>query len=79
MFGYFLRVRISSLRYLKGRSSSGFRNQPNLEDIRPEFAGDEEPLVVGIVGNAVQDCTGTTLIHGAEQAGKVDPAEHSSG
>src|SRR3954452_16797374 len=47
----------------------------NLEELRPQFAGDEEAAVVGVPGDAVEDGFRSGAVGSRQQAGEVDPAE----
>ena len=51
------------------------RDEFDLEDGGPLFAGDEEAVVLGVVGDAVEDGFGVELEHGGEEAGEVDPGD----
>src|SRR5690242_6288603 len=60
-------------------STRGLRpRKPDLVDLRPALAGDEQALALGVPGDAVQDVVGGVggfLGFGAE-AGEVDPAHY---
>ena len=52
------------------------RDHLDLEKFGPEFAGDEEAVVHGVLGDAVEHRFGIGDFSGLKQAGEVDPAEH---
>jgi len=52
------------------------RNQPDLEDLRPQLARHEQPLPLGIVGDSIQHCAGFQLIDRTQQTWEVDPADY---
>jgi hypothetical protein len=47
----------------------------DLEDEGPLFAGDEEAVVFGVVGDAVEDGFGVGLLVVGEEVGEVDPGD----
>ena len=51
------------------------RDEFDLEDGGPFFAGDEEEVVLGVVGDAVEDGFVVEVEHGGEEAGEVDPGD----
>ena len=53
----------------------GLRDDFDLEDRWPLLAGDEEAVVLGVVGYAVEDRFGGEALLGGEEAGAVDPGE----
>ena len=49
------------------------------KSLGPEFAGDEEAVVRGVVGDAVEHGFGVERSALGQQAGEVDPAEDLAG
>src|SRR4030095_901974 len=52
--------------------------QPDLEQLRPELAGDEQPIALRIVGDAVEHAVGRTFA-GCEQPAQVDVPQDTAG
>ena len=56
------------------------RENVNLENDRPEFAGDKEPIVLGIKGYAVENVNGSRrAMHARSQSRQVNPAHDLTG
>jgi len=55
------------------------RNNLDLEELGPEFPGDENAVVRGVVSDAVEDGFGIGAFVVGQQAGKIDPAQHLAG
>ena len=51
-----------------------FSFQPNLENLRPQLAGDEETVARFFVGDAVEDFRLLAVAFGGEQPRQVDPS-----
>src|ERR1035438_5093331 len=51
----------------------------DFEELGPAFAGDEEAIVLGVVGDAVEDIGLGRAIGGSEQTAAVDPADDLAG
>src|SRR5579859_2703 len=76
----FRSMRASSRRKKRRHRLFGwFGDEADFEKGGPEFAGDEEAFVDGVVGDAVEDLAGFEFVHGAEQAFEIDPAEYLAG
>ena len=58
--------------FARGR---GGRDELDLEDGGPLLAGDEEAVVLGVVGDAVENGFGAEVDDVGEEAGEVDPGD----
>jgi len=47
----------------------------DLEDSRPLLAGHKQPVMLGVVGDSVQDGLGIDLLIVGQDAGQVDPGD----
>ena len=56
--------------------SEMFRNEADLEDTRPQFAGDKQTLSIRIVGNSVQHRARFHVINRAQKAFEINPANN---
>src|ERR1035438_4571804 len=54
------------------------RNQPDLEQLRPQLPSEKKAIAQDIVGDAVQDVHLLGSIRGAQQPGKIDPPQNLS-
>ena len=55
-----------------------YGEEPDFEDERPEFAGDEESVVFAVIGNAVEHVNGVFVLFGVEDSCEVNPGEEFS-
>src|ERR1700710_1792677 len=55
------------------RLCRGMRFHFNLEDLRPLLAGDEEPVALGIIGDAIQYRFLADALVVGQQVGQIDP------
>src|SRR5260370_38946607 len=53
-----------------------FRNQPDLEDAWPQFAGNKQALVVWIVSDSVQHCPRFQAIDRTQKTFEINPPHH---
>jgi hypothetical protein len=56
-----------------------FREHGDLEDIRPQFSGDEETLAARVVSDAIKDGFVTGELVAGHEAFEVDPAKDATG
>src|ERR1035438_3975863 len=60
-----------------------FLGEFDFEEFGPVLAGDEEAVVLGVIGNAVEDIgleiAGVDDVGGGQQAGEVDPSDDFAG
>ena len=52
------------------------RNESDIEDARPQFASDKQPLSIRIVGDSVQHGARFEVIDRAQKALQINPADH---
>src|SRR3954454_12908577 len=69
------RHRLAALRSVLPRC----RNDLNLEQLRPQLAGDEQAIVRGVIRNAVQHRSRRALFLLRKDAGEIDPPQHFAG
>jgi hypothetical protein len=63
---------------MDGNNLGRRRNHLDLKKLGPKFAGDEEPVVRRVVGDAVQYRFLVGDLAGPKQAGEIDPAQHAA-
>ena len=66
------------LRVMDGDGFGWGGNHLDLKKFGPELSGDEEAVVHGVVGDAVEHGFGIGDLAGLKQAGEIDPAQHAA-